>query len=243
MKHSARGVHLWWSLKVHLQDLHPRTENTIYGPETLHVQAFILFTTFPNIVHHTERSKAANQIFWHSFSKGKLAKLAIVVMCRVCKSALTSQLTSLEWELTISYDAITALRHSEGISWKRRSNSPELEQIHDIYHSDIVGMLIKADILCHILETPIKLQGFQPIAKVWRTSFPQKVVRACLNQWCYFGHGGKYIWFKSVGCTLRHTRPWVCFGHSMQRNSQTPIFHPYSCVDNAVSVARSYEQC
>lgn len=125
MKHSVQawGVHLWWSLKVDLQDLHPPTENTIYGPETLHVQSFILFTTFPNILHHTERSKAANQILWHSFSEGELAKLAIIVMCWVCKSALTSQLTSLEWELTISYDAITALRHSEGISWKRRSNS------------------------------------------------------------------------------------------------------------------------
>lgn len=73
-----------------MQDLHPATGYTIYGPETLHVQGFILFTTFPNIVHHPDRSRAVNQLFWNWFSEGNLAEPD--VMCLACKSALTPQM-------------------------------------------------------------------------------------------------------------------------------------------------------
>lgn len=85
-------MYIYDGAEVDLQDLHPPTENTIYGPETLQVQAFILFTSFPNIVHHSERSKAVNQLFWHWFSEGNLAELAVDVMCLARKSARTPQM-------------------------------------------------------------------------------------------------------------------------------------------------------
>lgn len=47
---------------------------------------------FPNIVHHPERSKAVNQLFWHRFSEGNLAELEMDVMCLACKSARTPQM-------------------------------------------------------------------------------------------------------------------------------------------------------
>lgn len=47
---------------------------------------------FPNIVHHPERSKAVNQLFWHRFSEGNLAELEMGVMCLACKSARTPQM-------------------------------------------------------------------------------------------------------------------------------------------------------
>lgn len=85
-------MHIYDGAEVDLQDLHPPTENTIYGPETPQVQGFILCTTFPNISHHPERSKAVNQLFWHWFSEGNLAELAMDVMCLACKSARTPQM-------------------------------------------------------------------------------------------------------------------------------------------------------
>lgn len=85
-------MYIYDGAEVDLQDLHPPTENTIYGPETLQVQGFILFTTFPNVVHHSERSKAVNQLFWRWFSEGNLAELAMDVICLACKSARTPQM-------------------------------------------------------------------------------------------------------------------------------------------------------
>lgn len=124
MKHSVQawGVHLWWSLKVDLQDLHPPTGNTIYGPETLHVQCLILFTTFPNIVHHPERSKAVNQLFWHWFSEGNLAELAIDVMCLACKSALSSQMFGVRTDVFVM---LSQCRDSQ----KQRSKKKRLKHL------------------------------------------------------------------------------------------------------------------